>query len=83
MNLSFNSCNARERKFPQNAHTTKICEHKINYGMIFVAFAKIGIKFFNFSSTANAYAVFRDEREKWENECRHVRECIKTETGEN
>lgn len=25
------------------------CENKINYGMIFVSFAKIGIKFFNFS----------------------------------
>ena len=31
-------------------HRRKICGNKIvNYGMIFVSFAKIGIKFFNFS----------------------------------
>lgn len=36
-------CEARKK------HRTKICGNKINYGMIFVSFAKIGIKFFNFS----------------------------------
>lgn len=34
---------------PQKCTRMKICENKINYEMIFVSLAKIGIKFFNFS----------------------------------